>query len=146
MIDVVTLFNDAADTLGFDFDFGTKAMTNLLASNSVSDTVYLRLESPVRWSRDIETYGIGTASASGRFLLVVKSNLDNVMYKQKGKNKAVTKYVKNVLPLLEATDNLLKEIINCSEIEVTTWSMTDGYNMLDSNTDGLIVEFSLTEL
>lgn len=146
MIDVVQLFADQATALGLDFDFGTRAMTNLLASDSVSDRVYLRLESPIRWSRELDTFGAGKAQASGRFLLVVKSDLDNVVYQQKGKAAADGKYVKNVLPLLTHADGLLTGLIGCSDIEVTSWSAIDGYNMLDTNTDGLIVEFSLTEV
>lgn len=146
MIDAVTLIKEKAEALGFDFDFGTKAMTNLLQSNSVTEDIYLRLESPLRFSLSPETYGIGSQEVTGRFLLVVKSNLDEVIYRQKGSSESEGKYIKNIVPLLTQMKALYSEIVSCSDIEITRWSAIDGYNLLSTNTDGLIVEFGLKEV
>ena len=145
MIDAVTLIKDKAEALGLDFDFGTKAMTNLLQSTSVSSTKYLILESPLTFSLETEKFSRGKQAVSGRFLLVVKSNIDNVIYRQKGQAESSGKYVSNVLPLLDELDKLYDALVGCSEIEVTSWQAIDGYNLLSTNTDGLIVNFSLKE-
>lgn len=145
MIDVVTLFKDWAESLGFKFDYGDKAMLNLLRSNKVSSDIYFLLSSPIKWSSGESTYGDGDKIASGNFLFVVKSNLDGVIYRQKGMDENTTKYVKNVVPLM-AELKKFKDLIICSDYQIDLWKPIDGYNMLDTNTDGLVVDFTIRKV
>ena len=145
MIDIVQIFETHAESLGITFDYGTRAMNNLLGSSKESKETYLLLSSPMAWKRDPSDFGaLGKQSLNSSFLLVVKSKLDNVIYSQRGQDSDKGKYKKNVAPLLELLDEF-KKLLDCSLFTVEAWDAIDGYNILDTNTDGLIVTFKLKE-
>lgn len=145
MINIVEIFKEHAESLGVTFDYGTKAMNNLLGSNKVTSDIYLLLSSPITWKRDPSPYGgIGKQTLNSSFLFVVKSSLDNVIYAQRGQQSDKGKYSKNVAPLFGTLDSF-KELLDCSLFSVEQWEVIDAYNMLDTNTDGLLITFTLKE-
>lgn len=143
-MDIVQILETKALTLGYKFDYGTKEAINLFRSNSVTGEIYLFLSAPVNRGKTDATYGIGKNTATGSFLLVVKSNLDNVIYSQKEQDSANGKYKKNVLPLLGELDKLL-ELISCEDYSFKITNSIDAYDLLDANVDGLIVDFSFEQ-
>ncbi len=145
MIDLPNIFKDLAEAKGFKFDYGTKAMLNLLRSNLVSEDIYFLLSSPLSWGEQQTTYS-ANPTVKGNFLLVVKSTIDQVIYRSKDQDEATTKYNKNVLPLMKKLQEFRTELGFCSDFEITYWKAIDGYNILDANTDGLVVEFELKKL
>jgi len=143
MVDIVTLFKDRAESLNFTFDYGTKAMTNLLRSNMVTSEIYFLLGSPLNWKREASSFGLGRSYVEGSFILVVKSKLDNVTYRQKNQNEDDGKYLKNVKPLLDKLEEF-ESLMLCVGDNFEVVNAIDGYNLLDANTDGLIVDFKYT--
>lgn len=145
MIDIVTYFEEKAESLGIVFDYGTKSMNNLLGSDNITGEVFLLLSSPTKWKRDPSNYGaLGKQTINSSFLFVVKSNFDNVIYNQRGSESDKGKYKKNVLPLIDKLDDF-KKLLDCSLFTVEFWEAIDAYNLLDTNTDGLVVTFILKE-
>jgi len=142
MIDLPNIFKDLAEANGFKFDYGTKAMLNLLRSNKTSTDIYFLLSSPLTWGEQQTEYS-ARPTVKGNFMLVVKSNLDNVIYRSKDQDEASTKYNKNVEPLLLKLQDFRTKLGFCSDFKVNYWKAIDGYNLLDTNTDGLIVDFEL---
>ena len=142
MIDVVTHFKDQAELLNFKFDFGTRAMLNFLKSNKVTTDIHLLLFSPLKWSQPPTEYMGGPKLAIGNFLFVVKSNLDKVIYRQKGMDESETKYLTNVEPLFAELEKFKNKIV-CSSYYIEKWEAIDAYNVLDTNCDGLLVDFTV---
>ena len=145
MIDFVKILEDHATTLGWQFSYGNKANQNLLISDKVSDRIYLILDPVTRVKAKSENGGIGEITFNGSFLLLVKSNLDNVYHNQKNKDKTEGKYEKNIKPLLDGLESL-ESLIDCSDVQILSWSVIDAINVFDANTDGIIVTYSTKTL
>jgi len=145
MTDFVQILEDHCTTLGWVFSYGNRANRNLFVSNTVHDEVYLFLDPVVRSNPGSENGGIGETVFTGSFFVAVKANLDQQYHNQKDRPKASGKYESNILPLLEDITGLEK-IIDCSDLERTTWTVTDAVNALDANMDGVVVDYSVKTL
>ena len=145
MIDIVGILENYSGTLGWSFSYGNKANNNLLQSNKVENQIYFLLDPVTRTKNKSEFGGNGRISFNGQFLLVVKSNLDNVYHNQKDKVKTDGKYEKNIKPLLTQLE-LLENELDCSDYQIEEWSIVDAVNALDVNTDGLVVTFRISTL
>ena len=145
MTDIVGIFESYADTLGWSFSYGNKANNNLLQSDREVDKIYFLLDPVTRTKNKSEFGGNGVVSFNGQFLLVVKSNLDNVYHNQKGIDKTNGRYEKNIKPLLTQLE-LLENELDCSDYQINEWSIIDAVNALDANTDGVVVTFRVSTL
>ena len=139
----IELMDDLATAFGYEFNYGTKAMTNLLRSDMIEDKIYFLLASPTDFKVESSKYGTGRDYIQSSFILCVKSKLDNVTYKQKNQDAANGKFMKNVSPLLNSLKAFEKSLV-CSNEEYERINAIDAYNLLDANTDGLIVDFKYT--
>lgn len=146
MIDIVEVFEEQVTTLGWTFSYGNAANNNLLSSSLDVDEIYFILDPVTRVPLFTEFGSIESTTFNGQFLLVVKSTIDNNYHNQKGQDKATGKYEKNIKPLLEVELAKLQNYFNCSEHQITGWSIIDAINVLDVNTDGVVVTYSLTTL
>lgn len=142
MTDFVGVLETHAEGLGWIFSYGNKANLNLLASDSVSGRKYLLLDPISRNKAKTAQGGDGGVTFSGTFLLLVKSDLDNVYHDQKGQAQSEGRYEKNIKPLLTELESL-EDLIDCSEYEITSWQILDAINALDVNLDGVIVTFTV---
>lgn len=169
-MDIVDIFENHANTLGYRFSYGNRANQNLLQSDGLNEnTVYMLLD-PVRRTRLFSEFGgTGNRTYNGQFLLLVKSNLDNTYHNQSEGEEQFTnrmmssggvvrpntcstfkeflsKYRKNIYPLLEEDLTALENLINCSEYNIESWEMIDAVNIMDVNYDGLVVTFTISVL
>jgi hypothetical protein len=142
MVDLVEVIETHCNTLGWKFSYGNKSNQNLLKSNKL-DEITLLLDPITRSKEKSEYGGTGKITFSSSFLLVVKSNLDNVYYKQK--ESTTGKYIENIKPLLTSLE-LLEDILDCSDYEIEQWDIEDIVNALDVNMDGIIVTFKISKL
>ena len=145
MTDFVGVLETYATGLGWYFSYGNTANRNLLRSDTVEGRIYCLLDPVTRVISSSENGGLGEQTFSGSFMLVVKSNLDNNYHNQKGQAKNTGKYEKNILPLLTSLESL-KGLIDCSDYEITGWSIVDVINAMDINTDGIIITYSVKTL
>ena len=145
MTDFVQILQDHCTTLGWIFSYGNTANRNLFVSNTVVDEVYLFLDPVVRSNPGSEFGGIGEVVFSGSFFVAVKSNFDQQYHNQKDRAASQGKYLSNILPLLEDIWGL-EGLIDCSDMERTTWTITDAVNVLDANMDGVVVTYSVKTL
>lgn len=145
MTDLVEIIENHCTNLNWYFSYGNKSNQNLLQSDRVEGQVYLLLDPITREKAKGEYGGSGVITFSGQFLLVVKSNLDNVYHNQKGVEKINGKYEQNIKPLLTSLE-LLEDEIDCSNYNIDSWQIIDVVNALDVNTDGLLVTFKISVL
>ena len=112
----------------------------------VADRIYFLLDPIIRVPTFSEFGGRGNITFTGSFMLVVKSTIDNVYDNQKGQDATDGKYQKNIKPLLEIELLKLEDSINCSDYQITGWSIVDAVNALDANMDGIIVTYGISVL
>jgi len=141
MQDIVRTFNEHANTLGWKFSYGNQANINLLQSD-LTDDVYMLVD-PTRRTKEFSEFGgSGYKVFEGSFLLVVKSNLDQVYYSDTNEGK----YSKNIEPLLNVDLPKLENEINCSDYQIVSWNVIDVTDIYDVNLDGLIVNYKIRVL
>ena len=143
MNDIVSVFESQAEDLDWIFSYGNAANNNLLTSDREVDQIYLLLDPVTRKPKLSEFGGVSGYDFTGQFMLLVKSNLDNVYHNQKDQPKADGKYNKNIKPLLDEV-MVLHGLFGCSDYEITNWSIIDAINVLDVNHDGVVVTFGLS--
>lgn len=145
MTDLVGIIETHCTTLGWQFSYGNKSNQNLLISDKVDGQLYLLLD-PVTRNRIFGEFGgTGEVSFTGSFMLLIKSNLDNVYHNQKGVDKTTGKYEKNIKPMLTNLE-LLEDEINCSDYVIDSWEVIDAVDALDVNTDGVVVTYNIKTL
>ena len=133
MTDLVEILQAHATTLGWGFSYGNKSNINRLQSDSIADRIYLLLDNVTRAKEQSEFGFSNKTNFTGSFMLVVKSNLDQ---------KFEDKYANNIKPLLDSLE-LLEDLIDCSDLEIVTWTAIDLVDALDANLDGLIVTYNI---
>jgi len=144
MLDIVSIIQEKAESLGYKFDYGKKDWINLLRSDVEVGRIYFLLD-PVKINPEKTKFGgFGKISCKGDFLIAVKSNLDNVIHQQKNQDKENGKYLKNVRPLLEEIEKFFN-LFSCDNFELIINEIVDIYNYLDVNIDGLIVTYTIKE-
>ncbi len=147
MLDLVNVWRtQVEDTLEWYFSYGNAANRNLLSSDLEPDKLYFLMDTIVRDKTFGEFGGTGDVTFTGNFMLVVKSDLDNVYDNQKGVAFTDGKYEKNIRPIIETSLVSFEDYVNCSDYEITAWSFIDAVNMLDANLDGVIVTFTVKKL
>lgn len=139
-MDIVDYIEQEVEKLDWIFSYGNKANQNLIVSDLLEDKIYFLLD-PIAESESASEFGgQGETEYSGSFMILVKSDLDNVYHNQQEQDKTVGKYNKNIKPL-KTSLNLFRDVIDCSEYERQTWSKIEVINEMDVNFDGLIVTF-----
>ena len=146
MVDLVDIFRGYTEGLGWFFSYGNSANRNLIVSDLTIDKKYFLLDTIIRSKSNSEFGGTGEVTFSGSFMLVVKSDFKNVYDNQKQQDRIKGKYTKNIKPLLETDLVLFEDLINCSEYEITSWSIVDAVNVLDVNMDGIVITFTVKTL
>jgi len=142
MEDIVKYFYDFTQTENWTFSYGNRVNQNLLQSDLVSDKVYLLLD-PVRRLKSFSEFGgSGYVSFEGSFLLVIKSNIDELYFETLTSGK----YGKNIKPMLESYLPKLENELNCSDYRIDSWVVTDVTDIFDINLDGIIVNYKISIL
>lgn len=148
MIDLVNIWRTQVKSMGWYFSYGNSANRNLLGDEDgfVADKLYFLLDTITRGKEFGEFGGTGDVTFSGNFMLVIKSDLDEVYDNQKDIAFTDGKYEKNIRPIIETSLVAFEDYVNCSDYEITSWSYIDAVNVLDLNLDGVIVTFTVKKL
>ena len=142
MTALVEILQSYATTYGWYFSYGNASNRNLLSSDTTVGKIYLLLD-PVRRSiANSEFGGLGEATYSGSFMLLIKSDRDQQYHNQKDQLASTGKYEKNIKPMLDLL-NTFNEDIACDDLQVNTWDIIDLVDVLDVNMDGLLVTYSI---
>ena len=143
-MDIVDYIETEVEKLGWIFSYGNKSNQNLILSDLIEGRIYFLLDPVTEAESTSEFGGVGETEYSGTFLILVKSDLDNVYHNQ-DQDKTLGKYNKNIKPL-KTSLNTFRDIIDCSDYERQTWSKVEVINELDVNFDGLIVTYKLKKV
>lgn len=124
-----------AATNNWFFYYGRRDFANLQEPDAV-EVVHLFVD-PITTQENFDIYGsLESTTYSGRFMLVYSSQLDED-YEEK--------YLNHIKPIL---DNKVKQIsadIACSELSITSWSITEVINVFSNGFDGILVNYTTTQ-
>ncbi len=143
MLDLVNVWRTKVESLEWHFSYGNAANRNLLQSDLEPDKLYFLMDTITRTKTTSEFGGTGEVEFSGNFMLVVKSDFDNVYDNQKDVTYTDGKYEKNIRPIIETDLVTFEDYVNCTDYEIVSWSFIDAVNVLNVNLDGVIVTFTV---
>ena len=146
-----TIFKTIAAAKGWGFSYGSRDMINLL-ENATPGQIQLLVDVRKRESERSPDTGLSTGNYiyTGKFLLVVKSDLDEVYDDQLEVDSSDGKYEKAIQPItthLTGALALLEDSLICDhDLIVGVWIDLEVTNQLDENMDGVSVTYKLTEV
>lgn len=145
MKDLIEILQEVCDLNNLFFVYGKKQVLNLLDNRNKlnSSKIYLMLDV---FKRKPQLTNGGKTIANtftGSFFLVVNSNLDMPVYSEMANDVARSKYIQNILPLLQIQEKIQKGF-SCSGIEIQQFDSVDCFDVFDNNKDGIVIDFSIT--
>jgi len=143
MKDFTRTLQDYCNANDISYHYGSRADLNLMFSDAVVGQVYLFQEI---FTRDPTTNSTKTnyvnENFNGRMSIVVKSNLDQHYFNEKGTDETTSKFTLNIEPLKLVAETLGKSLM-CSGLDFDfTW--IDISNFLDVNYDGILITYKGT--
>jgi hypothetical protein len=143
MSDLVEILRARTESIGWVFDYGRRDFQNLVETDSENDPKWYFFLDPIRTDTSLmPTKKIST----GYFMLLSKSDLDEVYDSQQNVNPDNGKYKKNILPKKTYLENDFKNMLECDgTIEITKAEQSDIINLFDDNFDGVLVNFTITQ-
>ena len=136
------------------FDYSRQDFRNLRdgeALNEDESKKYYLFCDPIESNTLFSRAGLplGQKEYTGKIMLLVVSDLDQVYDSQLGQDKADGKHEMNIKPMTEKGGVLelliLDKLICDYDLEVMTWRVTEVVNMLDLNMDGVIINFKIKQ-
>lgn len=143
MKDITRAFEKWCESKNISYNYGQRANLNLLNGNCVDSKVYFLHDTNIRRINGNE-FGSNGITFSGVFFLVVKSDLDQPYYKEVESTNG-NKYECNIEPLLKYVDEL-KQHFYCTDYTITSLEIRDVTDLLDLNTDGLLINYTITHV
>jgi len=134
-------FRTIATANSWDFSYGRDDFHNLEVPEEGTTALYL---DPIETEKNFER---ATKVHSGRFMMLVKSDLDNVYDAQKDQDKTTGKFKSNIEPIKAENGPLetLELAIMCAGYGINQWRCLEVINLFDQNLDGVIINFRITE-
>lgn len=145
--------------LGWNWSYGRKDFHNLQKAESKENPKpFFFMDPPIREDERSSDTGLrnGWVKVTGKYMILVKSELDQNYDQQKNQAKADGKFEKHIKPIIEnlldgngdVTDysliNQLENIITCLPYDwhIKTQRVQEVINLFDNNYDGAVVTFT----
>lgn len=144
-MDLVEILRDTTASLSWEFHYGRRDFNNLVTASSENDLKWFFFLDPI--SRDgIRAAGnlTGEYVNEGYFMILSKSDLDEVYDSQLGVNPDNGKYRMYIKPKLEKLYKEFEDKLNCiGNLEIKKMRVSDVINLYDENMDGILVQFAI---
>ncbi|SNA77383.1 hypothetical protein [Flavobacterium psychrophilum] len=142
MIDLVEVLRTKTESIGWVFHYGRSDFQNLVETESDNDLKWYFFLDPI----SADNSNSSSVVSTGFFMVLSKSDLDQVYDGQQEVNPNDGKFRKNILPKKQYLKNEFRNLLECGgDLELTKLVMTDVINFFDDNLDGVLVHFSITQ-
>ena len=144
MTDIVDILREITETeLSWKFTYGRSDFQNLTEADNENDSSTFFFLDPVSRDPLFSSSGgsLGQTDFEGNFMILSKSELDEVYDNQQSVDPTMGKYQKNIKPKLEVLLNNFKSKLFCRSIQIMRMKSTDVINVFDDNYDGILVSF-----
>lgn len=145
MTDLVEILQTYCDDNDIKFSYGTKGNLNLLTTNEEfpEGTVFMLVDPVKRIPTLSGIGGVVGYTFRGQLLLCMQSNFDMPKYNEMANDTDRSKYILHIKPLLEVKKALINYFA-CQSLEIKAFDViTDGYDLMDANYDGIIIEYNI---
>lgn len=145
MTDIVEILREIVETgLGWEFTYGRKDFQNLEPAESEDDPKTYFFLDPVSRDPIYSTSGTftGVSDYEGFFMILSKSQMDEVYDNQQETDADDGKYRKYINPKIQLLYGDFGKKLGCVDsVQIIRMKGTDVINMFDTNFDGLLVNF-----
>lgn len=141
MTDLVEIFREKTESLGWVFRYGRSDFQNLNETESETDPKWYFFLDPITTDNSNSQKQI----TSGHFMLLSKSDIDQNYDATTNADENEGKFRKNILPKKLFLQNEFRDLLECGDLEINRSSMTDIINFFDDNLDGVLVAFTITQ-
>lgn len=148
MTDIVQTLETICNDLSIKFRYGNKEHLNLIEGSGISQDIHLLLYPPNRIGQfsDMKRLKTNEVLFSGKFMLLVPSDLADEYYNNTVQVSSDSKYSKHIEPLFAIFQSIGNKLINCMNGELLQWDCVDVINILDANKDGLYCTYRFKSL
>lgn len=142
MIDLVEILRTKTESIGWVFHYGRADFQNLIETDNENDKKWYFFLDPISTENTNPSLVINT----GNYMILSKSDLDQVYDNQQEVNPNQGKFRLNILPKKQYIKNEFRNLLECQgNLEVTKSITTDIINFFDDNLDGVLVNFTITQ-
>lgn len=142
MIDLVEVLRTKTESIGWVIHYGRSDFQNLIESESDNDSKWYFFLDPITTDNTNPSVVVN----NGNYMILSKSDLDQVYDNQHEVNPNQGKFRLNILPKKQYIKNEFRNLLECSrDLEVTKSVTTDIINFFDDNLDGVLVNFTITQ-
>ena len=141
MTDLVEIFREKTESLGWVFRYGRSDFHNLNETESETDPKWYFFLDPITTDNSNSQKQI----TSGHFMLLSKSDIDQNYDTTTNADENEGKFRNNILPKKLFLQNEFRDLLECGDLEINRSSMTDIINFFDDNLDGVLVAFTITQ-
>jgi len=141
-MNIVEKLREITEGFGWKFFYGRKDFQNLVEADSEDDVKWYFFLDPITTDDTNPNIPIH----SGYFMILSKSDLDQIYDGQKETDINNGKWRTNILPKRQFIKNEFRNAIECDgDLEVTASRVTDVINFFDENFDGILNSFSIKQ-
>jgi len=145
---LVEKLRQITEALEWNFHYGRRDFNNLVEIDSDNEEVIHFILDPVTRSPKYSNTGgyLNYSIYSGYFMILTKSDFDQVYDNQKEINSTDGKWITNIEPKIRNHFASLEHSIICDEdLQIVSFNITDIINVFDENMDGILVNYTLRQ-
>ena len=145
MTDLVEILRETSNQLNWKFYYGRRDFNNLVEASSENDLQWHFFLDPIT-TEAIRNNGTQTGEFlnEGHFMILTKSNLDEVYDNQLEVNPDDGKYRKYIQPKVKGLFSDFEKKLNClAQVEIKVLKSSEVINLFDENLDGILVQFKI---
>ena len=145
MIDLVEILRETSSQLNWKFYYGRRDFNNLVEASSENDLQWYFFLDPITTEADRNNGNqTGEFLHEGHFMILTKSNMDDVYDNQLEVNPDDGKYRKHIQPKVKKLFLDFEQKLNClAQVEIKTLKLSEVVNLFDENLDGILVQFKI---
>jgi len=140
-MELVEKLRITSESLGWVFNYGRRDFGNLVEAENENDNKWYFFLDPVT-----RTHESNTIIYNGYYMLLSKSDLDQLYDGQNENNIEEGKWKMNIKPKLDFLNGSFEKLLTCDgTFEIIQQSVTDVINYFDENFDGVLVNFKIKQ-
>jgi len=137
-MEIVELFREVAESFDWIFDYGRKDFHNLI-DDGTNGKWHFFLD-PV-----VDDTNSQFAIYEGYFMVLSIADLDQNYDNQKGTSPEDGKWLQNIKPKKDFLKTKFRDKLECADLEILRYRMTEVINFFDDNMDGVLVNFQIKQ-
>jgi hypothetical protein len=145
---LVEKLREITEGFGWVFHYGRRDFQNLVEADAEDDQKWYFFLDPVTRNPLYSDSGLPTGEIeyTGYFMILTKSDLDQVYDGQNDTDINEGKWQEHIKPKLDNVFGEFENALTCvDDLQIVRLSITDAINVFDENLDGILVNFKIKQ-